>query len=703
VENEASIVTRRGSRGKCTARPSRGKAHLTPDAESGAVARVSRVQRIELLLFTASFVAFAYFNQGGGWNQNARFAEVRAMAEQGRFAIDDYLVYRPLPDGTDLQRVPVRDAEYSVNGKRFRLCWVDMVWNLFPVGDHPLEEGVEKAPMVEICASGDIGYVPQTGHFHPNKPPGTSFTGLPAYLIIYWVERGLGINPDHWWTLNINAWLTTVCSVGLLSAIATLLFFRLARGFIGGRLLPALLATIAFALGTTFFPFATLLFDHNLTAAFMLAAFYFVCPLGARANRRAPLNDNVAAREERNHSIELVLAGFCAGFAAITNYVAAVVVIFLGLYVLLGIRSERISRRPWRDLLLFGVGVLGPFLAICWYGWTCFGSPFRLNTDFQNPLFKDPHGALGMFARPNLYVAALLIASPFRGLFLLAPVLLFGIYGLIQWMREKRFIPETRLCCGIFTFFFLVNICFNGYHGGFAAGPRYLVPGIPFLALPMVAGFVRWPRFASLIGLISIGLQLLLTATDAQNPVGVGGHARIEGHRDEWAYNLIGDYAWPLFLYERAWPLLEGQLAVQMEKEEDRIAADVADPAEQSQRAVALRNALREGIKRGDPSPFLLATVDGPVGVNPIGIYEGLFTYGLFPPFSAPTRWASFNAGEFLFPDSRWSLLPLLIITGGLLTVAVRTAKVVDVSRVILSAAPPGDMEGGAESKNPVA
>ena len=55
---------------------------------------MSRVQRIELLLFVATFFAFAYFHQGGGWNQNSRFAEVRAMVEEGRFAIDDFLIYQ---------------------------------------------------------------------------------------------------------------------------------------------------------------------------------------------------------------------------------------------------------------------------------------------------------------------------------------------------------------------------------------------------------------------------------------------------------------------------------------------------------------------------------------------------------------------------------------------------------------------------------
>src|SRR6478736_273161 len=131
---------------------------------------MSRLHRIELLIFLACWFAFAYFNQGGGWNQNSRFSEIRAMVEEGRFAIDDFMVYRP-------------------------------------VGEHPVEEGTEKEAMHMVCSSGDVAYVPHTGHFHPNKPPGTSFMALPAYWIIYHLERAMGVNPDHWWPLTINAWL----------------------------------------------------------------------------------------------------------------------------------------------------------------------------------------------------------------------------------------------------------------------------------------------------------------------------------------------------------------------------------------------------------------------------------------------------------------------------------------------------------------
>jgi hypothetical protein len=627
---------------------------------------VSRPQRLELFLFIATFFAFAYFHQGGGWNQNSRFAEVRAMAEQGRFAVDDYLIYEVDPATGDLRRVPMRNAEFELDGKRKRLAWVDMVWTLFPVNEKPVEEGVTLEPMISLCASGDLGYVPHTGHFHPNKPPGTSFIALPSYWLLYQAERLLGIDPDRWWTVTVNSWITTVCSVGLLSALGCVLFFRLARDFAGGALWPAAAATLAFAFGTTFFPFGTILFDHNLTAVLLLAAFYFL--------RRGV------------GSSTWMLAGFCAGLAAITNYVAAVAIAFLGLYALLASRTPsgstvigagpQASRRwyaRWRPALFFSLGVIPPFLLICWYGWVNFGSPFKLANDFQNPLFKDPSGALGMFRLFQSsadvshfgYVAGILTLSPYRGIFVLAPVLLLAGWGIFVWLREKTFVAEARLCLGIFGFFFLVNASFNGYHGGFSAGPRYLVPGLPFLALPLVVAFRRRPKLTSVLAALSIAQQTLLTATDGQNPLAVGGHAR-DDRREDFFNSLVADYAWPLFAHERAWPMLEILLGRHLEKERARLEAANATPDEIAAQLAETERELREAMVRGDASPFLLAAIEGPVSVNPIGIFEGLLEFRHFPPHSEQTRWASFNVGEFLWPRSRWSLLPLVLVSGTL-------------------------------------
>ena len=605
-----------------------------------------RPSRIELLVFLACFFAFAYFNQGGGWNQNSRFAEVRAMAEEGRFAIDDFLVYLGDPATHDLVREPLDHAEYEADGKRHALCWVDEQWRFFPISGRPKSEGVVEEPMHMVCASGDVAFVPKTGHFHPNKPPGTSLIALPAYWVIWNIERAAGMNPDHWWTLNLNAWLTTIFSVGLVSALGCVIFFRLAREFAGGAEMPALFATFAFAFGTTFFPFGTILFDHALTAALLIASFYFV------------------------RGSSPVLAGFCAGFAVVTNYVAGGAVVALGLYALLA------GGVQWRRAILYSLGGLLPAVLLGWYHTVNFGSPFALNNDFQNPLFKDPRGSLGMFALPSPYVGALLLVSPYRGVLWLAPVLVLGLCGLVRWLREKTFVADARLCIAIFGWFFLVNMSFNGYHGGFSAGPRYLVPGIPFLALPLVLAFVRWKKYALGLLALSIAQQLLLTVTDGQNSLAVGGHARLdkEHRKDDFFCNIVTEYALPLFVTGRAGGLLNELLEARLDKESDRLHLTSASDVEIERTLSAKRAEWRAAIDRGDREPFLMAAIRGPVSVNPLSVYDGLLGYGAFAMDAPESAWASCNLGEFLWPQSRASLLPLLAVCGTLAFFARRAA-----------------------------
>jgi hypothetical protein len=632
---------------------------------------MSRLSRIELLVFIACFFAFAWFNQGGGWNQNARFAEVRAIVEEGRFAIDNYLVYKKAPDGQTLERLKLDHAEFTYEAKRQRLCWVDMEWTLYPIGDHPLEPGVEKAPMVTLCCSGDIGYVPADGHFHPNKPPGTQLLAVPGYFLIYHIERALGINPDHWWYLSFNAWLTSVLSVGLISALGCVLFFRLARELGGGATLPALLATFTFAFGTTFFPFATLLFDHNLTASLFVAAYYCL-------RRTVAGGDGAAAPRPLTMAY---LAGFCCGLAVLTNYPAGLGVIALGFYAWLkgGINFRR--------ALAFCAGGIGPALVLALYSWVCYGSPFKLSNDFQSPLFRDDNALFGMFVIPQtdkdwwrvFWVFKVLLYSPFRGVFFFAPVLLMSFGGLVLWCRKREW-GDAALCFSVFALFFVMNTFFNGFHAGFSAGPRYLVPGIAFLALPLVAAFRKWPRLTAALAVYSLAINLLLTATDAENPVGVGSHARVPGTEDDITYNLVADYAWPLFVYGEARPLLERQRAVRQQyvKGMEKLQAAIDDPAtdadERARREQELGKVQRD-IDSLDRDLNGLLTVRGPVSVNPVGVFEGMFEYDFFPAGSPPTRWASFNVGEFLWPDSRWSLLPLLVVSGGLAALGIVLAR----------------------------
>src|SRR3989442_1294123 len=100
----------------------------------------------EIVLFLTLFVAYGYFNQGGGWNQNGRFDQVRAIVESGHLFINGYASYQLRADaagGVELVRRPLPD--FARRGARLN--------------------------------TGDWSYNVDTGRYYPNKPPGTSFRG----------------------------------------------------------------------------------------------------------------------------------------------------------------------------------------------------------------------------------------------------------------------------------------------------------------------------------------------------------------------------------------------------------------------------------------------------------------------------------------------------------------------------------------------
>lgn len=85
--------------------------------------------------------------------------------------------------------------------------------------------------------------------------------------------------------------------------------------------------------------------------------------------------------------------------------------------------------------------------------------------------------------------------SPFRGLFPLAPWLLLALPGFALWLVAHVRRAEWALSVGIVALMVLFTGSSGMWWGGFAVGPRYLLPALPWLALPVVAVLARWQRW----------------------------------------------------------------------------------------------------------------------------------------------------------------------------------------------------------------
>jgi hypothetical protein len=166
--------------------------------------------RLGLLALAALTLAFAGLQQGIGWNQNASYALVRALAD-GTAVVDKY------------------------RGETGDVAWVD-------------------------------------GHYYSTKPPGLAFATLPAFVVLDrtgalgLMARLPGASDEAVGAL----WALGLVGCVLPAALLLLLLRRLGDLLEPGY---GVAAAVVAGAGTLLLPFSTLFFAHVLSAALGFAAF----------------------------------------------------------------------------------------------------------------------------------------------------------------------------------------------------------------------------------------------------------------------------------------------------------------------------------------------------------------------------------------------------------------------------------------------
>ena len=121
---------------------------------------------------------------------------------------------------------------------------------------------------------------------------------------------------------------------------------------------------------------------------------------------------------------------------------------------------------------------------------------------------------LGVLLRPSGEALWGITFSKWRGLFYISPVLLFAFAGAIVMIRRRTMLRELALIAIVAAIFVLGNISFNGWHGGSAIGPRYILPIVPLLAIPMLFASAILRPLWILLATVSIAINFLAAAVD---------------------------------------------------------------------------------------------------------------------------------------------------------------------------------------------
>jgi hypothetical protein len=173
-------------------------------------------------------------------------------------------------------------------------------------------------------------------------------------------------------------------------------------------------------------------------------------------------------------------------------------------------------------LAALAAGAAAPLVALATYNMLVFGGPLTLSYEFSTQTHRHAGWVMGL-GKPNLDALAKITFSSYRGLFFSAPWLLLALPGAIAWWR-RGYRAEVGVCAAIIVLFVWLDASLVDWDGGWAMGPRYLVPALPFLVV--LAGGVlvgELPRIAigAIAVAIGVSIVLMLIGTSVEPAVAV--------------------------------------------------------------------------------------------------------------------------------------------------------------------------------------
>jgi hypothetical protein len=328
-----------------------------------------------------------------------------------------------------------------------------------------------------VADTGDRGFF--RGHYYSDKAPGLALLTSPVYS----VAKSAGYSASD---ENHEIHLLSIFGSLLPAAVVLLLV----AGFVD-RLEPPLGVASALLLGfgSLLLPFSTLFFSHVLSACLGFAA-YYVLWLGRRGNEDPLL---------------IGAAGVLAGLAVSTEYPLAILAVLLAAFAL------GRPPRPRRLAAYAAGGVLGlvPLLA---YNLWAFGSLTHIS---YASVQANQAGVFGLTGFSPSALVSLLFGS--RGLLTLTPVLALGVGGIVLLYREGRR-GEAVMAGAVVLAYVAYNASYYLPYGGWVPGPRFLIPVIPFLGLPLAAALRRVPLLTLTLGAVSGAMMIAATITRPELP-----------------------------------------------------------------------------------------------------------------------------------------------------------------------------------------
>jgi hypothetical protein len=300
-----------------------------------------------------------------------------------------------------------------------------------------------------------LGAFGPNGDVYSKKGPAPAFLAVPWYLLLHVItELNVGIGQLQ----------ATLLWNGIVTAVTAALLWLTAQR-LGYSERTGMALSLLFGLATIAWPYANQFFGEPLSALSLLLVFYAM--LSWRATRRWWW---------------MAVAGGGAGLAlaAVTAH-ALLIVVFAGWWLVDWLLRRRRSVDEVVDIRQWAIAAaafVAPIVAagalLMLYNFVRFGNPFDTGYHFDagegftNPLLSGLWG---------------LLISPYRGVFWHTPLFIASLAAFALFVRRHR--SEGVLIALLSTVLIVTYSLWWMWWGGFAWGPRFLVPLTPFWVLPL--------------------------------------------------------------------------------------------------------------------------------------------------------------------------------------------------------------------------
>lgn len=354
----------------------------------------------------------------------------------------------------------------------------------------------------------DVGYY--KGKFYIFFAPGVSILALP----LYWIGKYFNI-----------AQTASFFTISLFATMTLIFLYKISRHMFQLPIWASLFAPIIFGFGSTSWSYANTLYQHHITTFCIVASFYAVWKYRQRGDWDwlwaffIWFNFAMAIGVDYPNAflmLPIMVYFFFSAFSLHTNDTKTSI-------------SFQISFVLASTVFIFVSLLHGYFNYTHFGGWTKVSNGILGYKKIQEmKLFneKNPEKKIAelekqkqpikFFKEDNLPrgIAILFVALD-KGLFLFSPIFLLAIFGI--WISLSAISLETGIMlAGIVANIFLYS-SFGDPWGGWAYGPRYLIPSMAFLSIFVVIWLTktRFQILGKIVAFILFGISCAIALLGA--------------------------------------------------------------------------------------------------------------------------------------------------------------------------------------------